>query len=159
MEISLNDYCARKLAAPIGALAGWQSAADAVLRAASLVGDALIGVVAFGSWARAELSESSDVDLLIVVEDRIELNRSLYRRWDASPASWDGRRVEPHFVHLPQPGKTAAGLWAEVAVDGFVLFTRNFALPARLARIRSDIASGRIVRRVVQGQTYWIEAA
>jgi hypothetical protein len=159
MGASLNDYCARKLAAPIGSLAGWQGATEAVLRAASLVGDALVGVVGFGSWARAEMSEASDVDLLVVVDDGVALTRDLYRRWDEAPLSWDGHPVEPHFVHLPRVGGRVAGLWGEVAVEGVVLFTRSLELPLSLARVRQDISAGRIVRRVAHGQPYWVEAA
>jgi hypothetical protein len=70
-----------------------------------------------------------------------------------------GHRAEPHFVHLPDASRTVLGLWAEVAVDGIVLFARSLELPRRLVRIREDIAAGRIVRRLAHGQPYWVEAA
>ncbi len=152
---SLNDYCARKLAAPAGSFAALEPAAQAVLRATELFGDSLLGVAAFGSWARQELADGSDVDLLIVLDERVGLTRRLYRDWDQSPLSWSGRRVEPHFVHLPADGARVAGLWAEVAVDGVVLLERELALSTRLARLRRDIAAGRIVRRMAHGHPYW----
>lgn len=154
--LSMNDYCTRKLAGPSGDLGG---VSDAVLRAATIFGPNLLGVVAFGSWARDELRIDSDIDLLVVLDDSVLIRRDLYRVWDLEPIEWEGRPVEPHFVHLPSPESTAAGLWAEVALDGLVLFSRDPALPARLSRVRRDIADGRIVRRVVHGQPYWVEAA
>jgi predicted nucleotidyltransferase len=157
--VSLNEYCARKLATPFGRLEGWEIASQAVRRAAQVVGDDLIGVVAFGSWARDELHEHSDVDILVVVGEKLKLSRDLYLRWDEAPIQWRGRRVEPHFVHLPDGARTPLGLWAEVAIDGIVLFTRDLQLPSLLVRVRHDIAGGRIVRREVHGQFYWTEAA
>jgi hypothetical protein len=99
------------------------------------------------------------VDLLVVVGPRVALSRRLYRAWDESPVVWDDRTVEPHFVHLPEPGRTVAGIWAEVSLDGIVLFERGLRLSRRLSAVRADIAEGRIVRRVVHGQPYWTEAA
>jgi predicted nucleotidyltransferase len=157
--VSLNEYCARRLATPSGRLEGWDLSSEAVLRAAQVVGEGLLGVVAFGSWTRAELHDASDIDLLVVVEDDVELSRDLYLEWDEAPIRWHGHRVEPHFVHLPDSAKTLVGLWAEVGIDGIILFTRDLRLPSVLARVRRDIAAGRAVRRVVHGQPYWTEEA
>ena len=157
--VSLNEYCARKLATPFGRLEGFELASQAVVRAAQVTGESLVGVVAFGSWARAELHAESDVDILVVVEEKLKLSRDLYLRWDEAPIQWQGRRVEPHFVHLPDPARAPLGLWAEIAVDGIILFTRDLLLPSLLVRIRHDIAAGRIIRRVVHGQSYWTDAA
>lgn len=157
--ISLNEYCARKLVAPQGGLASLEPAVEAVQRAAAMFGDSLVGVAAFGSWARGEAAAASDVDLLVVVERRVELTRRLYREWDRTPLAWDGRRVEQHFVHLPAAGRRVGGLWAELAVDGIVLFERGLALSTRLVRVRRQIAAGRLVRRTLHGQPYWKEVA
>ena len=100
----------------------------------------------------------SDVDALIVVDRMLRLNRALYRAWDAEPVTWQGRPVDPHFVH-PAEDETFTGLWAEVAVDGQVLFDRDGWVSKHLIRVRRAIAEGRIVRRVVHGQPYWTEAA
>ena len=45
-HLSLNDYCARKLAAPLGILAAVADASRTVSRAAGLFGDHLMGVAA-----------------------------------------------------------------------------------------------------------------
>jgi len=157
-DTSLNDYCARKLAAAPANL-GDPAAARAVGRAAALLGEHLIAVAVFGSWARGSLSAASDVDLLIVVDEDAAVTRELYHAWDRAPLDWEGHRVEPHFVHLPHERRRVAGLWAEVAVDGVVLFDRGFTLSRRLSLLRRDIVAGRIVRREVHGQPYWVEAA
>jgi hypothetical protein len=157
--VSLNDYCARKLALPVGSLAATDPAGAAVARAAGLFGERLLGVVAYGSWARGEAGVSSDVDLLVVLEEGVPLTRALYREWDKAPLEWAGLPVEAHFVHLPPPAQTVAGLWGEVALDGIVLFERGLRVSTRVAAIRRDIAAGRIKRREAHGQAYWTTAA
>jgi len=155
--VSLNEYCARKLATPTCGFEGLEFTIEAVQRAATIVGENFVGLAAFGSWTREELHDQSDIDLLVVVEDKVRLSRELYLAWDEAPIWWNGHRVEPHFVHLPDLEGITLGLWAEAAVDAIILFTRDLTLPSRLARVRNDIAAGRIVRRVVHGQPYWTE--
>ena len=155
--LSLNDYCARKLAAPCTQIEG--PAAELLERAAALLGDALVGVVAYGSWAREEATDRSDVDMLVVVAAGTDITRELYRRWDVAPLSWQGRPVEPHFVHLPEPGGRVSGTWAEASVDGLVIFDRNQAVSRRLAEVRRRIVAGELVRREIHGQPYWLGAA
>lgn len=154
--LSLNEYCVRKLTVP-GNVDGPASAV--IERAASAAGASLVAVVVFGSWARGRLAASSDVDLLIVVDRDVTIARRLYRDWDRAPLDWEGHPAEPHFVHLPEPGTSPGSLWAEVAVDGIVLFERDFVVSRALAEIRQRIASGRLVRRTIHGQAYWVEAA
>jgi predicted nucleotidyltransferase len=156
--LSLNEYCVRRLAAGGPGLAADESAAALVAAAADLVGDALVAVVVYGSWARNEATATSDLDVLVVVEPRVALTRSLYRKWDKAPVTWHGRLVDPHFVHPPR-GRISGGVWGEVAVDGVVLFERDWRLSADLADIRRSIAAGRLVRRFVHGQPYWTAAA
>jgi hypothetical protein len=154
--LSLNEYCGRKLSAPTGELAAFEAAPAAVARAAAIAGSTLIGVVAFGSWARCELRDGSDVDLLVVVEGSLGLSRELYRRWDEEPVVWAGRQVEPHFVTLSEGPARAVGLWAEAAMDGAILFARDLSLAARLVEIRHALIEGRVVRKTVHGQPYWV---
>ena len=152
--LTLNEYCARKLAGGGVGLGdpGWQ----AVERAAAVVGDSLAGVAVYGSWARGETTETSDVDVLVVVDSSTPITRGLYRRWDEEPVHWEGRRVEPHFVHPPLPGQTPTGTWAEVALDGIVLFDRDLGLSRRLVQLRKSILDGTMERREIHGQPYWV---
>ena len=151
--LSLNAYCVGRLAA---AGLGAGDAAPLVGRARAVAGDALSAVVLHGSWARGEAAAASDVDALVVVESRLTLRRALYRAWDAEPVTWRGRRVDPHFAH-PAADEAFSGLWAEAALDGIVLFERDWKTSAYLARVRRAIAAGRIVRRVAHGQPYWTD--
>ena len=156
--LSLNEYCVRRLAtAGPGALVE-EPGAEVVARAATIAGDALVAVVLHGSLARKEAASASDADVLVVVEPCLALNRSLYREWDSRPVAWRGRRVDAHFVHPPAED-ALSGLWAEAALDGIALFERGGRLSAHLARVRRAIAEGRLVRRVVHGQPYWMAAA
>jgi predicted nucleotidyltransferase len=156
--LSLNEYCARRLAAPAGDVACPSGLRDAVERAFRTFGRDLVGVAAFGSWTRGETAAGSDVDLLIVLEARVRLTRALYRACDEVPLSFEGRPIDVHLGHLPPEEETVAGAWAEVAIDGVVLFDTALRLSRRLVRIRHDIVSGRLVRRTAHGQPYWIEA-
>jgi predicted nucleotidyltransferase len=157
--LSLNEFCARKLASPVGAVDSTSPASAAVKRAASLFGADLVGVAAIGSWARAQAFTRSDVDLLVAVDPLRELTRGLYREWDADPPTWEAREVDVHFAHLPAIDAPVSALWAECAIDGIVLFERDYALSKLLACIRREIAAGRLVRRTAHGQPYWSEVA
>lgn len=158
LRLSLNEYCERKLALPVGSLWSIDPAGVVVARAAELLGPDLVGVVAFGSWARGEAGPESDVDTLLVIDAKRTLTRALYREWDARPLTWEGRAVEPHFVHLPDV-TSVGSIWAEAAVDGIVLFERGLEISRRLAAVRREIVAGRLVRRVIHGQPYWAEVA
>lgn len=157
-HLSLNEYCMLLLSAPTGPAGLLQARARAVRHAASLFGEWLIGMLVFGSWARGEVEPSSDVDLLVVLEPGCPLTRELYRLWDEKPVQWQGRAVEPHFVHLPNWSEGPSGVWAEAAVDGLVLFEKELRISRVLIRLRRQIAAGRLIRKVVHGQPYWAEA-
>jgi hypothetical protein len=159
LGLSLNDYCARKLTAPVDTAALAGDGLAVVRRAVDLHGPRLAGVVVFGSWARGEAADGSDVDLLVVLDRDVPLTRSLYAPWDAAPATWEGRPVEVHLASLPEPGQAPSSIWAEVAIDGLVVFERGRRVSAALASVRRDIAAGRVVRRLSQGQPYWVRVA
>jgi predicted nucleotidyltransferase len=65
------------------------SAAEVVERAVTVAGDAVVGVVVYGSWARGSAGPGSDVDVLIVLDAARPLTRGLYREWDARPIAWE----------------------------------------------------------------------
>lgn len=157
--LSLNEYCCRRLAAPAGNGPDREATAPAVGRACELVGDHLLAVVVYGSWARGEAQRESDVDLLVVVDSACPITREVYRRWDSRPVAIDGRAVDPHFVHLRDEDRSFTGLWAEAAMDGIVLFERDFVVSRYLGRVRREVTTGRLVRRTAHGQPYWAEVA
>ena len=153
--LSLNEYCVRKLALPGPALD--DRAQEIVMKTMAVVGAPLVGIIAFGSWARGEMSSRSDLDLLVVVEDDVEVTRDLYHKWDREAATWGPHPVELHFVHVPDAGARPSGLWAEVALDGVVLFERDLELSRRLVELRHRIVESGLVRRLAHGQPYWVE--
>ena len=155
--VSLNDWCGRTLAAP-GA-GGLDAASAAVLAIRSRLESNLVGVIVYGSYARGELATGSDDDLLVVLEASVPITRSLYRQWEGAVPDWNGREIDIHFVHLPAPTDRVSGSWAEAAVCGIVLYDRDFAVSRRLIAIRERIAAGALVRRMSQGQPYWIHEA
>jgi predicted nucleotidyltransferase len=156
--MSLNDWCGRTLAAP-GADGLLDAAPGVVLTIRSRLGCDLVGIIIYGSFARGELAVGSDVDLLVVLAAGKPITRSLYREWEGSLPTWNGREIDLHFVHLPAPADRVSGSWAEAAVCGIVLYDRDFAVSQRLIGIRERIASGGLVRRMSQGQPYWIHEA
>ena len=89
---SLNEWCSRSLAAP-GA-AGLSAAAEVVVMIRAGLGADLLGVVAYGSFARGELAAGSDVDLLVVLSEGVKITRSLYRQWDGVVPAWEGREID-----------------------------------------------------------------
>lgn len=151
---SLNEWCSRSLAAP-GA-AGLRAAAEVVVMIRAGLGSDLLGVVAYGSFARGELAAGSDVDLLVVLSEGVKITRSLYRQWDGVVPAWEGREIDLHFVHLPDGDDPVSGTWAEAGVCGIVLYDHDLIVSRRLIDIRSRIAGGELTRRMAQGQPYWI---
>jgi predicted nucleotidyltransferase len=158
-NLSLNEYCAMKLAAPTGQLARLRDGAQVVLRAAAEYGEKLVAAAVYGSWARGEADRASDIDLLLVLDSRVALTRELYRRWDLHQLVWDQHPIEVHFVHLPDMDRSVPGIWAEIALDGLILFERDFQLSKRLAQVRKKMLTGRILRKTIHGQPYWTEVA
>jgi len=152
--VSLNDWCGRTLAAPGG---GGLDAAGVILTIRSRLGNDLVGVVVYGSYARDELGVGSDVDLLVVLRADKPITRALYREREGEVSDWNGREIDLHFVHLPMPDDRVSGSWAEAAVCGIVLYERDLAVSRRLIGIRERIAAGRLTRRMSQGQPYWID--
>jgi HEPN domain-containing protein/predicted nucleotidyltransferase len=125
-----------------------------------MFGSELVGMVAYGSWARDEQATGSDVDLLVIVAEEVPITRELYRQWDENgPIQWNGHVVEPHFAQLPQADARITSLWAEVVVDGVVVLDRKLRISRRLVVIRRRILLGDVVRRWAYGQPYWVEAA
>lgn len=156
--LSLNAYCIRHLARSVApGSPRWSRSAPGVERAVEILDGSLEGVVAFGSWARGNACEGSDVDILVVVTDDVAIDRGLYRLWDQASVRSGGREVEAHFVRLPSPTDPMTGLWAEVALDGIVLWERDLRVSRWLGAVRSRLFAGGFVRRTIHGQPYWQE--
>jgi len=162
---SLNQLCVellRRAALPDGAgaspleVGGEVVPGGLVAAVAARWGEQLEGVVLFGSAARGEGWEHSDVDLLVVLRRGAAITRELYSIWDAEIAPRaPGRGISPHFAVLPGQAGAAGGLWFEIALDGVILRDPQLRVARRLSRLRQEIASGAIVRKMAHGQPYW----
>jgi predicted nucleotidyltransferase len=117
----------------------------------------LVGIVLFGSTARGEASERSDIDLLVVLEPESKVQRSLYLEWDDAFQNWPSKelaRYSPQFVRLPS-AKNASGLWFEIALDGKIIFEKDARLSSLLRDLKTLMAEGKVIRKLAHGQPYW----
>jgi len=156
---SLNALCADLLAD--GQRGRCNDEFDAAVKSAVAVfGVDLVGIVAFGSWARGEATTGSDIDILLVLVPSVAITREVYRRWDriATPTI-DGRVVDVHIVALPVGDERFSSLWAEVARDGIVAFDRGHRLSRYLGKVRRQLLGGRHHRALAHGQPYWTVAS
>lgn len=156
---SLNELCARRLGA------GPPAARFACLGLDHATVEALVnalhprplGVVLFGSVARGEQTEASDLDLLVVLADGVRPTRALYRDIERKI---DLSRLRPaaslHLVSMPPHADDGGSLWFEVALDGVVLWEQESQISSRLRDVRRQISEGRRVRKHAYGHPYWV---
>jgi len=119
-------------------------------------GDNLQGLAIFGSFARGRETDSSDIDLLVVLNRKMTLDRDIYSRWQLH--RFDGREVSPLFVQIPSEKGRIGGLWFEVALDGIVLFDKGLRLNRFLSHVRNLIVDGQVKRRITHGHPYWVHS-
>lgn len=118
----------------------------------------LLGILLFGSAARGETTQSSDVDLLIVFKQSAPIRRELYQTWDQLLARLQLGKpnlYSPQFVSLPEDFRKAGGLWLEVALDGIILWEQDVQISHFFGRIRTMIAEGTVKRKLTHGHPYW----
>jgi len=121
----------------------------------------LVGVVLFGSAARGDATEGSDIDLLLVMKPGMKIVRGLYHQWEDFCSGYrgaeDSARISPHFVSLPKSVQDAGGLWYETAIDGIVVWERDRCVSRFLASVRRAMRQGKIRRRALHGSHYWLK--
>lgn len=150
--LSFNEACVQSLRSMVGRRE--QSSADAIIdRADRLFQPHVLGLIALGSVTRGDAAATSDVDVLVVLDDRAALTRGVYRRWDEEgPLTLNGRQVDIHFVTLSDHEGPPTAVWCEAAVEGEVWLDRGSRISARLSGVRRAIAEGRIRRAYAHGQ-------
>lgn len=166
---SLNQVCISKLQANGSPIAGSGTMTatteliipdflDAVVRRWP---NELLGLILFGSAARGDATEDSDIDLLLVMEPEVKIARGLYRLWEEFCHEYRGAqdhgRISPHFVGLPGSVREAGGLWYETAIEGIVLREGGHQVSRFLGSVREAMGQGKIRRRMLHGSPYWIK--
>ena len=157
MDQSLNQTCVQLIRA------GMESSSESLTiqkNISSLIETyspfGLLGMVLFGSVARGTSTASSDIDLLLVLDSKTPITRSLYRLWDHE-------KIALHFVHVPEltPEKNISGFWLEIALDGKVIWEKEFSAESSLvnliAKIKTEIFSGQYQRKQAHGHPYWLK--
>lgn len=124
--------------------------------------DKVCGILLFGSVVRKEETEKSDIDLLLVLKEDMDLDRQLYRDWDhfyekVQRSVTPLREISPQFVKFPKDPLQAGSLWYDVALQGVVLWQSNETLFHVLQKLREAIADGKIKRCFSHGHPYWIK--
>ncbi len=120
------------------------------------------GIILFGSVAKKVDTNSSDIDLLLVMNQGTRINRSLYSVWDDEIESkltkiiTASREVSPHFVEYPMTIDDVHSLWLEVSISGIPLYKRTNKIDQILEKIRLAIAENKFIRKNSHGQPYWI---
>jgi len=160
---SLNQLCVELLTAGIGhptaVPVGVGQAPPGIdtQRIAAAWADIMEGLVLFGSAARRQAWNTSDVDLLVVLRRGVAVTRELYKQWDAEIGEEAAdKHVSPLFVSLPTGVEDAGSIWYEAALDGIVIWDIALEVSSLLAGLRREMAEGRIERRYLHGQPYWV---
>lgn len=117
--------------------------------------DALKGVLLFGSLARGQGHEHSDVDLLVVIDQATVIDRDLYRKFDQALRKVGLRNISVHFVPFPIELSDVGSLWFEAALEGIVIYLTDTKLLMFLASIKNEIAENRLQRQWSHGHPYW----
>lgn len=124
-------------------------------------GDRLVSVVLFGSVARGEAREDSDIDALVVADGfapRLsERRRPLLAAWEQVRAERGLAGAEWNLVtRTPAEAAHHSPLYLDIAEDGILLFDRDGFFHAILERMRARmhvLGSRRV--RLPDGSHYW----
>ena len=157
--VSLNALCASLIDAGMERYLGNAQMTrldEFVLKIRKTWESQICGVVLFGSQVTGEAFDTSDVDLLVVLESSQKLNRDLYTQWDAQIDDNKKPVINPHFVLLPSDVSSCGSLWLEVSQKHKVLWEKNGKVSQVLEKISDMIFEGKVERKLTHGQPYWV---
>ncbi len=127
--------------------------------------ETMLGLIVFGSYTREETTKSSDIDVLVVLDDKVNITRSLYKDWEVNLESkvrdLFTMEVSPHFANLSSNNKlynniNPGSLWLEIAFEGKILWEKKDVVSKMIRKIRLLIAEGIYQRRISHGHPYWV---
>lgn len=151
-KTSMNSLLERYIAQGVIQPMPQETYAEVVRTAHETFKEHFVGLLLYGSKARGDAHDTSDTDLLLVVDNEIKIERSLYRTWDTIlPAD-----ISIHIAHLPSRPDEAGSLWLECALDARILHDPLGRIAHFLSETKEYITSGNVVRRVTHGQGFWV---
>jgi hypothetical protein len=127
----------------------------------ALLGPRLISLVLFGSVARGEASDASDIDVLVVAEgfprSLRERRQILLGEWSRVQAQEDSPEVEWNLVtKSPEEARYRSPLYLDLVEDAVLLVDRDGFFQAVLDGMRArmrELGSRRVV--LPDGSWYW----
>jgi predicted nucleotidyltransferase len=152
LNTSLNSALVRAIERGLSGIPAEQFENTIITKATHQFGSAFVGLLLYGSRARGDAYDTSDTDLMLVVDQSVKIERSLYRDWDAALPEDTSLMI----AHIPVTARDAGSLWLECALDARILYDPTGTLRMRLEEIKELILSGVFVRRTTHGQGYWI---
>ncbi|MFN4896824.1 MAG: toxin-antitoxin system HicB family antitoxin [Pseudomonadota bacterium] len=152
LNVSLNSTLIRAIERGLSHAPAEQVEHTIITKATRQFGQAFIGLLLYGSRARGDAYDSSDTDLMVVVDHSVKIERRLYQTWDTLLPDYASLTI----AHIPTTARDAGSLWLECALDARIIYDPTGALRRRLDEIRELILSGVFVRRTTHGQGYWI---
>lgn len=120
----------------------------------SHLGESLISIVLFGSLARGEATEASDLDLFIVARDLpkhpLERVKLLHepKITIREGISARGKTPEEFESYL-------APMYLDIALDGIILFDRDNYMAAKIAHLRQLLRQVGLNRVRFDGEMAW----
>ncbi|MFM8313195.1 MAG: nucleotidyltransferase domain-containing protein [Deltaproteobacteria bacterium] len=164
--VSLNELCQERLSTPSQSQARKSSplpeiVLSHVLDTARRLDLPVKGILLFGSFARGDQDDSSDIDLLVILSGEKTIERALYQQWDRlfqEHRFCGPHEINVHFVYLPEDPKLCGSLWLECALEGILVFEVTDAkVHKKVLQIRNLIAQGHWRRKYAHGHPYWTE--
>ncbi len=118
--------------------------------------NAILGILLYGSHARGDATSRSDIDILVVLDSSVLIQRVLYAEID----SYSGmdQRYSVMLSHLPEPEKRPSTLWLEVAQECVILSDQDHKIAKAITFLQGLIHEGKVLRKESHGQGYWVYA-
>ncbi|MFN4181000.1 MAG: nucleotidyltransferase domain-containing protein [Armatimonadota bacterium] len=134
--------------------------------AREVLGDNLVSVALFGSVARGEATETSDIDLFIVCR---QLPKGIFRRYELlepirerlypeMKRLWE-QSIYSNFAELAfteEEARQLRWIYLDMTEDAVILFDRDGFLESILDNLRQRLRELGAQRREIEGVRYWV---
>jgi predicted nucleotidyltransferase len=149
-------------------LEGYRRAVDIIVEALKAnLGGKLISIILYGSTARGDVSEDSDIDLLIVLEnlsesrlERIRIFDEVEKRCERELKSVENEyNIKIFFspiLKTVDEARKITPLYLDMVEDGIILFDRDDFMKKTIDRVRARLRELG-ARRIWRGRRwYWV---